>query len=142
MAKEYKGKDITVTWDPERCIHSEKCWRGLSSVFQPKARPWIQIEGKDAQTIADQIDQCPSKALGYYFEGRSQQENTENTDVDPTFSVEVIPDGPYKIAHSVTIRRAGSSEEVRKSQVFLCRCGYSNNKPYCDGAHKKQNFKG
>jgi len=23
----------------------------------------------------------------------------------------------------------------------LCRCGHSENKPYCDGAHRKANFR-
>ena len=26
--------------------------------------------------------------------------------------------------------------------IFLCRCGNSATKPYCDGAHKKVSFKG
>jgi CDGSH-type Zn-finger protein len=26
--------------------------------------------------------------------------------------------------------------------IFLCRCGSSANKPYCDGTHKKITFKG
>jgi CDGSH-type Zn-finger protein len=27
-----------------------------------------------------------------------------------------------------------------KERVALCRCGHSMNKPFCDGAHKTQNF--
>jgi CDGSH-type Zn-finger protein len=27
-----------------------------------------------------------------------------------------------------------------RSAVSLCRCGHSENKPFCDGAHKRQNF--
>ncbi|MDP4272230.1 MAG: CDGSH iron-sulfur domain-containing protein, partial [Bacteroidota bacterium] len=30
-------------------------------------------------------------------------------------------------------------EEVKKDAHF-CRCGHSNNKPFCDGAHKKAGF--
>jgi len=27
-----------------------------------------------------------------------------------------------------------------RAKVALCRCGHSENKPFCDGAHKRQNF--
>jgi len=29
---------------------------------------------------------------------------------------------------------------VEEDEVFLCRCGKSNNKPFCDGAHKSCDF--
>jgi CDGSH-type Zn-finger protein len=27
-----------------------------------------------------------------------------------------------------------------RNKIGLCRCGHSENKPFCDGAHKKVNF--
>jgi CDGSH-type Zn-finger protein len=30
---------------------------------------------------------------------------------------------------------------TRMREAWLCRCGQSNNKPYCDGTHKKTGFR-
>jgi CDGSH-type Zn-finger protein len=27
-----------------------------------------------------------------------------------------------------------------RTSVTVCRCGHSENQPFCDGAHKRQNF--
>ncbi|MDP4680501.1 MAG: (4Fe-4S)-binding protein [Cyclobacteriaceae bacterium] len=53
MKKEYKNEEITVTWQPEVCIHSEKCFHGLSQVFNPKNRPWINLDAAENKTIID-----------------------------------------------------------------------------------------
>lgn len=63
--KEYQQGKITITWEPERCTHSGKCARGLATVFKPKEKPWIKTEVESDEVVMQQIDQCPSKALGY-----------------------------------------------------------------------------
>lgn len=34
----------------------------------------------------------------------------------------------------------GAEEVVDQTSVFLCRCGHSEKKPFCDGTHKKIGF--
>ena len=52
--------------------------------------------------------------------------------------------GPYLIQAEgmrVTVTRGGVEEVVDKPNIALCRCGQSSNKPFCDGTHKKQDFR-
>lgn len=61
--KEYSKDDIAVTWEPEKCIHSANCVKGLPSVFRPNEKPWINTDGVTKQEIIDQVGKCPSGAL-------------------------------------------------------------------------------
>ncbi len=57
-------------------------------------------------------------------------------------STEIIvnKNGSLKIKGNLTIKHIDGREET-KEEVYLCRCGQSENKPFCDGAHKKCGFK-
>jgi uncharacterized Fe-S cluster protein YjdI len=66
MEKEYTNGDITVVWKPDVCKHSSLCWNGLIEVFNPKQRPWIDIDGASTEAIIAQVEQCPSGALTWY----------------------------------------------------------------------------
>lgn len=64
MAKrEYKTEGLLVLWDSDLCTHCETCWRELPSVFDPKARPWVKIDGASPDAIREQVSKCPSGAL-------------------------------------------------------------------------------
>lgn len=56
--------------------------------------------------------------------------------------VTAIENGPNKIEglSSYRIVRDGTEEIIERGAVFLCRCGHSENKPFCDGAHKRVGF--
>jgi 3-phenylpropionate/trans-cinnamate dioxygenase ferredoxin subunit len=57
--------------------------------------------------------------------------------------VTVSEDGPYKVQGEIELFDAdGSSIAVPGETVFLCRCGGSTNKPFCDGTHSKIGFAG
>ena len=87
--KEYTNGEVTVVWKPERCIHSENCWRGLPSVFNPKERPWVKIDGADTDAIIAQVRKCPSGALSTYM----NDENASSEAIEDEQIVEVIKDG-------------------------------------------------
>lgn len=49
-------------------------------------------------------------------------------------------DGPLKIAGNLEIVSGTGRTVNRVTQTFLCRCGQSGNKPYCDGSHRAAGF--
>jgi CDGSH-type Zn-finger protein len=57
-------------------------------------------------------------------------------------TVQVRVNGPYKIEGPVRIVDAeGVAFELPPgSSVVLCRCGHSQNKPFCDATHRKVGF--
>lgn len=61
----YDAPGITVTFDPDVCIHSGVCVRGLPDVFDIKRQRWIRPELQNADVVAAQVERCPSGALQY-----------------------------------------------------------------------------
>ncbi len=56
--------------------------------------------------------------------------------------VTVLPNGPLKVdGQPEVVDVTGKVIEASKPEVFLCRCGQSANKPFCDGSHTKAGFK-
>ncbi len=63
--KKYTNGEITVIWQANLCQHSEHCYKELPAVFDPNARPWINMAGVSTERIAEQVNRCPSGALTY-----------------------------------------------------------------------------
>ncbi len=63
--KRYGDGRITVSFDSEVCQHAAECVRRLPAVFDVNRRPWIDVDGADAERIAAVIGRCPSGALQY-----------------------------------------------------------------------------
>ena len=56
--------------------------------------------------------------------------------------VDTQKDGPNLVRGPLKFTDASGKETaVDRSWVALCRCGQSNNKPFCDGSHAKVGFK-
>jgi CDGSH-type Zn-finger protein/uncharacterized Fe-S cluster protein YjdI len=52
-----------------------------------------------------------------------------------------IPDGPLEVSGNFSIRAGSGRRAWSGRKAYLCRCGQSANKPFCDGAHKEAGFK-
>jgi CDGSH-type Zn-finger protein/uncharacterized Fe-S cluster protein YjdI len=51
-----------------------------------------------------------------------------------------IPNGPLMVEGNLSIRAASGRIAWEGEKAFLCRCGASKNKPFCDGSHKDAGF--
>jgi len=124
-----------VTWDAVRCIHAAECVRGLPQVFDPKAKPWIAPEKSDADTIAAVIARCPSGALHLERRdgGAAEAPDRQNT-------ATVTANGPNYLRGDLAIVADDGTVLAAETRIALCRCGGSQNKPLCDGTHRKNGF--
>jgi len=138
ITKKYSNGEVTVVWKPNMCIHSKNCFNGLSEVFDPSNRPWVNVEGAGTKKIVDQINKCPSGALSYFM----NNEGEEVEHVESETIIEPSKDGPLMVYGNLTVKTIGGETIKRNKATAFCRCGASGNKPFCDGSHKKVDFKG
>jgi uncharacterized Fe-S cluster protein YjdI len=131
----YRTEAIAVTWDASVCINSHNCVNALPQVFQPKARPWVQIDAASADEIAWAVARCPSGALHFErLDGGAQEEVSQETTVSPQ------PNGPLYVRGRMRILNADGALLREDYRMALCRCGQSNKKPFCDGSHRTAGF--
>jgi CDGSH-type Zn-finger protein len=137
--KNYVGKRITIHDNRIICSHAAECVNNLPTVFKLNARPWINPDAADIEEIINTIRKCPSGALSYSLDG------TEHRDQDQQVKpmITVSKDGPYLISGGIELigENIHWAEGASKEHYVLCRCGASNNKPFCDGMHRTINFK-
>lgn len=139
--KEYTNGEVTIVWKPDVCIHSANCVRGLPGVFNTSNRPWINAEGASTDAIVDQVKKCPSGALSYFMNDGKDSDAGSQT-ISEEYIAEALKDGPLMVYGNIKVKHSDGSEKKLSKATAFCRCGASENKPYCDGAHRKIGFKG
>ena len=55
-------------------------------------------------------------------------------------TIKSLTDGPLEVSGEVEILASDGSLVKQTAKSYLCRCGYSENKPFCDGSHKREGF--
>jgi len=137
ITKKYSNGELTVVWKPQKCIHSGVCVKTLPMVYDPEAKPWINVENASTEELKEQIIKCPSGALSYFMNADdNQEEETLET------KIEILENGPLLVYGTLKVTDKDGNTEIKNKTTAFCRCGESNNKPYCDGSHIKADFKG
>jgi CDGSH-type Zn-finger protein/truncated hemoglobin YjbI/ferredoxin len=138
----YPGVQVTVLDNRGTCAHSGFCTDRMPTVFRAGTEPFVAPSGGRMDEIVRAARACPSGALSFAVDGR---EAREQVDQDRGPVVEVSRDGPYRVTGGISLlddagapvaRNAGASLE----HYSLCRCGHSQNKPFCSGMHYYVNF--
>ena len=134
----YDGEQLTVLDNRGICQHSGFCSDRLATVFHTEGT-FVTPSGGRMDEIIRAVRACPSGALSYAIDG---VEARKQVDWDGTRepSIEISKDGPYRITGSIPLTDESGSAVPRASgssleHYALCRCGHSQNKPFCSGMH-------
>ncbi len=135
ITKHYSNGELTIVWKPTLCIHAAECVKALPNVYNPTKKPWITAENANTEELINQITKCPSGALSYIL-GKETTQEIQKMET----KIEVKPKGPLMVHGAVSVTKADGSIEMRDKTTSFCRCGASNNKPFCDGTHRSISF--
>ena len=132
---EFPGEEIDVHWDGRLCIHIGECGQSEGDLFVGGRDPWCLPDKAGTEEVAEVCERCPSGALTYTRKsGDREQATGEN-------SVQVTYNGPLYAAGDLEIEGAPDDMPGVRYRAALCRCGQSQNKPFCDNSHLKAGFK-
>ena len=134
----YPGVRATVLDNRGICQHSGLCTDRLPTAFHAGSEPFVTASGGRMDEITEAARRCPSGALSFAVDGREAREQVDQAERAP--AIEITLDGPYRVTGGLAVtddhgdpepRAAGASAE----HCALCRCGHSQNKPFCSGMH-------
>jgi CDGSH-type Zn-finger protein len=129
----YRGGELTMFDDRTLCTTAGYCGDRFRNV-------WAMIADAADPEVAERIRHmsmlCPSGRLATQPDGAVVRDERA---FEP--SIAVTRDGPLWVRGGVRVIAAdGTAYEARNRQT-LCRCGHSENKPFCDGSHKEFGFR-
>jgi uncharacterized Fe-S cluster protein YjdI len=128
----YEADAITVTFDPNLCIHSEACVRGLPEVFNPSQARWIRPDRAAPDRVAAAVARCPSGALRVRW-----PPGAEPGAPAAVTTVRFGRNGPLYLQGRVRIVSDSGELIAEADAATLCRCGATANPPFCDGSHER-----
>lgn len=129
--EEIEGAHLTLLYEGKKCIHSRFCVTWAPNVFLANVQgPWIHPDRMDAELVAEIAHVCPSGAIRYRRKDSRPEEGAPLVNL-----ISVREAGPYGVRADIRLDGHGTLY-----RATLCRCGASQNKPFCDGSHHAVEF--
>lgn len=127
----YDSKNVTVTFNRSICAGSANCVKKFPEIYTSESENWIHPELGTLENIIQSVKDCPSGALSYTLNKDCQLESCQKEKID------IIKNGPIQVRGPIDIKIEKWSSFANKTKFTLCRCGSSQNKPFCDYSHAK-----
>jgi len=125
--EEVRGRQVVIRFDGRRCIHSRNCVLGRPDVFVPNVEgEWIHPDRATPDEAAHLALVCPSGAITYERLDGGPHEAPPKVN-----TVRVRENGPLALHAPHVV-----ADQPPALRATLCRCGASQNKPWCDGSHR------
>ena len=143
--KKYTNGEITVFWYPKKCIHATTCYRELIEVFNPRKRPWVNMDGAPTSEIIRVVKKCPTQALTVQYNEdlkAGRQSDTTLAAEETHAEARIMKDGPLLLKGNFTLIGTEGKELEHRNVISICRCNASNSLPFCDGMHRKVGYQG
>jgi CDGSH-type Zn-finger protein/truncated hemoglobin YjbI len=135
----YPGEQVTIFDNRGICQHAGLCTDRLGTAFRSSQEPFVAPSGARMDELVRAVRDCPSGALSLAFDGVEARDLADWHHTREQ-AIQITQDGPYRVTGGLPLadpagadvpRAAGSSRE----HYALCRCGHSQNKPFCSGMH-------
>lgn len=133
------GQQVDVLDNRGTCQHSGYCTDRLATVFHQQGDTFVTPSGGRMDEIVRAVRDCPSGALSFAIDGAEARDTVDHHGTRPP-AIEVTKDGPYRVTGAVPLVRPDGAPVERNQgasleHYALCRCGRSQNKPFCSGMH-------
>ncbi len=138
QAEVLDGPTMQLTDAESLCAFARFC--------DPHGQVWNQVEHTDEAKVREhfvrQVGDCPSGRLVAW-----DKKTGEPIEPELPVSIGLVEDpaqqcsGPIWLRGGIPVVSADGTEYEVRNRVTLCRCGESQNKPFCDGTHASIKFK-
>jgi CDGSH-type Zn-finger protein/truncated hemoglobin YjbI len=141
----YVGQQVTILDNRGICQHSGFCSDRLATAFRAGREPFVAPSGGRMDELIRAVRDCPSGALSYAVDGHEARAQVDHGGTRVP-AIEVTKDGPYRVTGAIALTDGDGNAERRnrgasREHYALCRCGQSQNKPFCSGMHWYVEFK-
>ncbi len=131
-ARYFEGEELLMSDNERYCCYARFCHPGGGAwhLTEESADP-------DARRLAiREASMCPSARLMAWGRG---EDTPYEFDFEPSVAILEDPAAECSaglwLRGGITVEKQSGERYEKRNRVVLCRCGASQNKPYCDGSH-------